>query len=181
MSDASGEQPAEQPGEQPAEQPDLLAQATAAQPITHSERSHRHRRRRRRGPSPAVIIGIVAVVLIATAATVIVLTHKNSNAPTGGAAAPTWAHADMKGRVVTITSGTHSQKFVTYQGLPVPAVVASINTAASKGCSSLETTFRLTLALAKTKGEFQEYSSAYAAYALQLGKQHKCGWTKTAA
>jgi len=159
------------------DEPDLLAQATAAQPIAHSPRSSRHRRRRRRGPNWPLIIGIAVVVLVVGAAAVVLIAHKSSSTKgSPGAAAPSWSHANLDGKIVTIHSGTGADAFLTESnGMPVPRVVYNLDKVASQGCVGLRLLTYYQEAYAKQPNRADHDAvSAYAAYGLTLIKHKKC-------
>ena len=162
------------PSAEQGEQPDLLAQATAAQPIARSSRSSssRHRRRRRRGPNWPLVIGIVVVVIVIAAAAVIVLTHKSNTSAdlAKNNATASWTYHDLNGHSVTVVPGAR-MTFVQQGQTQVPEGVYAIDKAASKGeCAQLA--YYAALAVKQPGSQF----SAIAAYAVDRAKAHGCTW-----
>ena len=165
------------PSAEQGEQPDLLAQATAAQPIARSSRSSssRHRRRRRRGPNWPLIIGIVVVVIVIAGAAVIVLAHKSNKSADLAAnnVSISWTYHDLNGHSVTVVP-TETIKFVDSQGSQIPKSVLEINKAVTKrDCTSLQ--YYALLAYKAGTPQF----NAMAAYTVDQAKKIGCTWTSS--
>jgi hypothetical protein len=166
----------------PGDEPDLLAQATAAKPMTHAPRSSRHRRRRR-GPSTSLIVGGVVVVVAVAAAAVIIATHHSANTPSANVVAQTWTHKDLQGHsVIVVAASSGTAMFSAVKGGQVPTVVVAIDKAFSlSGCTGGQFLYLGLKGLTTMKSvsvDERHRQSAFAAYALEKGIAKKCPWAR---